>query len=133
MASACAVWDFTTGDSRRFCDRLQLILDTAETFRRQGVAPEFVILLHAQATQFGARTLAGTKFEGRDAAADLSAPHALLARFAELGGTIQVCGIAMERSAIAPDNVIDCATVERNVFVTAVALQNRGYAYMQIS
>jgi intracellular sulfur oxidation DsrE/DsrF family protein len=44
-----------------------------------------------------------------------------------------VCGIALERSAIAEENVISCAAVERNVFVNSVALQNRGYAYMPIT
>lgn len=130
--SARAVWDFTTGDARRFCDRLSLIIDTAEEFRRRGAPPDFVLLLHAAATQFGARTLRGTKFDKPDAA-DLSPAHELLRRFAGLGGRIIVCGIAMERSAIAENNVIDYATIERNVFVNSVALQNEGYAYMPIA
>ena len=129
--AARAVWDFTTGDARRFCDRLSLIIDTAEEFASRGVQPEFVLLLHAAATQFGARTLRGTKFDKPDAA-DLAPAHELLRRFAGMGGRIRVCGIAMERSAIAADNVIDCATIERNVFVSSVALQNEGYAYMPI-
>jgi intracellular sulfur oxidation DsrE/DsrF family protein len=130
--AARAVWDFTTGDARRFCDRLALIIDTAEEFRRQGVQPEFVLLLHSAATQFGARTLRGTKFAKPDAP-DLTQAHSLLRRFSELGGRVVSCGIAMERSAIAADNLIDCATIERNVFVSSVALQNQGYAYMPIA
>ncbi len=130
--SARAVWDFTTGDARRFCDRLALIIDTAEEFRRRGEPPDFVLLLHAAATQFGARTLRGTKFDKPDAA-DLAPAHELLHRFAGLGGQILVCGIAMERSTIAKDNVIDCAGIEHNVFVSSVALQNKGYAYVPIA
>ena len=59
--------------------------------------------------------------------------HTLQTMGAFAGNKIEVCGIAMERSAIAPGNVIPCAVVERNVFVNAVALQNRGYAYMPIA
>ena len=132
MASARCVWDFTTGDARRFCDRLALVIDSAEDFRKRGIESDFVLLLHAGATQFGARTLRGTKFDKPDAA-DLAPAHELLQRFARMGGRIVVCGIAMERSAIAEDNVIDGATIERNVFVSSVALQNRGYAYMPVS
>ena len=132
LTSACAVWDITTGDTRRFCDRLDLIIDAVEQFEVNGIPVDFVILLHAGATQFAARTLKGTKFDGPDAT-DLSPAHELLSRFAAAGGRIEVCGIAMERSAIAPGNVIPCAVVERNVFVNAVALQNRGYAYMPIA
>ena len=131
LVTARAVWDFTTGDARRFLDRLNLVIDAAEDFRRRGIAVDFVVLLHGHATQFAARTLSATKFEASDAP-DLAPVHARLERFSELGGRIEVCGIALERSAIARDNVVACAVVERNVFVNAVALQNRGYAYMPI-
>jgi intracellular sulfur oxidation DsrE/DsrF family protein len=131
-AGARCVWDFTTGDARRFCDRLALVIDTAEDFHRRHINSDFVLLLHGAATQFGARTLSGTKFDKPDAA-DLAPAHALLRRFAKLGGRIVVCGIAMERSEIAEDNLLEGASIERNVFVTSVDLQNRGYAYMPIS
>jgi intracellular sulfur oxidation DsrE/DsrF family protein len=128
VTSAKAVWDFTTGDERRFRDRLDLVIDAAAEFRRRGIAFDFVVLLHGAATQFAARRLAGTKF----ADADLSGAHALMQRFCDLGGRIAVCRIAMERSGIAQDNVVPCAMIERNVFVNSVALQNRGYAYMPV-
>ena len=129
LTGAKAVWDFTTGDERRFRDRLELVIDAAQEFRRRSIAFDFVLLLHGPATQFAARKLGSTKF----AEADLSAAHALMQRFCDLGGRIEVCRIAMERSGIAEDNVIACAVIERNVFVNAVALQNRGYAYLPIT
>jgi intracellular sulfur oxidation DsrE/DsrF family protein len=132
LATARAVWDFTTGDARRFLDRLDLVIDAAEDFAKRGIEVDFVILLHAHATQFAARTLSGTKFESREAP-DLAPVHARLQRFTEVGGRIEVCRIAMDRSAITEKNVIDCARVERNLFVNSVALQNRGYAYMPIT
>jgi intracellular sulfur oxidation DsrE/DsrF family protein len=132
VSSARCVWDFTTGDARRFCDRLELVIDSAEELRGRGMAVDFVLLLHAGATQFGARTLRGTKFDKPDAP-DLAPAHELLRRFARAGGRVVVCGIAMDRSAIARDNVIEGATIERNVFVSSVALQNQGYAYMPIA
>jgi intracellular sulfur oxidation DsrE/DsrF family protein len=132
LAAARAVWDFTTGDARRFLDRLELVIDAAEDFGRRGIEVDFVLLLHAHATQFAARTLSGTKFESREAP-DLAPIHARLQRFTEVGGRIEVCGIALERSAIAVENVIGCAKVERNLFANSVALQNRGYAYMPIT
>ena len=132
LATARAVWDFTTGDARRFLDRLDLVIDAAEDFAKRGIEVDFVILLHAHATQFAARTLSGTKFESREAP-DLAPIHARLQRFTEVGGRIEVCRNAMDRSAITEKNVIDCARVERNLFVNSVALQNRGYAYMPIT
>lgn len=132
LQSARAVWDFTTGDARRFRDRLELVIDTVEQFRKLDIATDFVILLHAHATQFAARTLSGTKFKDPEGPEFLAAQE-LLRRFASSGGRIEVCRIAMDRSAITPENLLDCVTIERNVFVNSVALQNRGYAYMPIS
>ena len=128
MTSARAVWDFTTGDERRFRDRLELIIDAAAEFSRHNMTCDFVVLLHGAATQFAARTLAGTKF----GPVDLAAAHEAMRRFRDAGGTIKVCGIAMERSGVATANLVDSVEIERNVFVTSVALQNRGYAYMPI-
>jgi intracellular sulfur oxidation DsrE/DsrF family protein len=128
MTSAKAVWDFTTGDERRFRDRLELVIDAAREFGRRNIACDFVLLLHGAATQFAARSLAGTKF----APVDLAAAHELMRRFREVGGTIKVCGIAMERSGVAAGNLVEAVEIERNVFVTSVALQNLGYAYMPI-
>jgi intracellular sulfur oxidation DsrE/DsrF family protein len=137
IPNARAVWDFTTGDERRFRDRLELVIDAAREFREGDVQCDFVLLLHGAATQFAARTLAGTKFTANPAEggnpADLASAHELMRRFCQAGGRIKVCGIAMERCAIAHDNLIAGVEVERNVFVTAVALQNQGYAYMPVS
>ncbi len=132
LGRAQAVWDFTTGDARRFRDRLELVIDALEQFQQQNIVTDFVVLLHGPATQFAARTLAGTKFTDPETP-DFSAAHTLLRRFARIGGRIEVCRIAMDRCAIAMENVIDCVVIERNVFVNSVALQNRGYAYMPIS
>src|ERR687883_1425306 len=128
--AAKAVWDFTTGDERRFRDRLELALDAAAEFRRRKVAFDFVVLLHGAATQFAARTLGATKFSG--ASNDLDAAHEVMRRFCEAGGRIQVCRIAMERSEIAEANLVEHVEIERNVYVTAIALQNQGYAYIPV-
>src|SRR5471032_3228646 len=127
---ARAVWDFTTGDARRFFDRVSLMKETAESFLARGIAIDFVMLIHGPATQFVAKTHAGTKFEkaGCTTLADI---HALLASLAALGVRIEVCLIAMERSLVARANLIACVVVEDNVFLNSIALQNKGYACMQ--
>jgi intracellular sulfur oxidation DsrE/DsrF family protein len=131
LSRAQAVWDFTTGDARRFTDRVSLLKQTAQSFIARGIAPDFVVLIHGPATQFVARTHGGTKFEnaGCTALADI---HALLESLAALGIRIEVCLIAMDRSQIDRANLIPCAVVEENVFITSIALQNKGYALMQV-
>jgi hypothetical protein len=38
----------------------------------------------------------------------------------------------MDRSQVDRANLIPCAVVEENVFITSIALQNNGYALMQV-
>jgi intracellular sulfur oxidation DsrE/DsrF family protein len=132
LAAARAVWDITTGDARRFADRLELLVHALESFRAQDITPDFVVLLHGPATQFASRTLAGTRFDPAGESA-LAAPRAALERAVAAGARVEVCRIAMERCHVGSDNLLPGMTVEENVFVNAIALQNRGYAYLPIA
>ena len=38
----------------------------------------------------------------------------------------------MERSLVTRENLIDCVVDEHNVFLNSIALQNKGYACMQV-
>jgi intracellular sulfur oxidation DsrE/DsrF family protein len=131
LTHARAVWDFTNGDARRFFDRVSLMKETAESFIERGIAIDFVMLIHGPATQFVAKTHAGTKFE-KAGCTTLPAIHTLLAALAALGVRIEVCLIAMDRSLVTRENLIACAVVEDNVFLNSIALQNKGYACMQV-
>lgn len=131
LSTAKAVWDFTTGDARRFHDRVSLMLHAARSFQSQGISVDFVVLLHAGSTKFGAKTFAGTKFANDDAG-NLKEIHATLEELTQIGGRIEVCEIAMQRSDVARTNIVPFMEIEENVFVNSIALQNRGYAYIPI-
>ena len=131
LERARAVWDFTTGDERRFLDRMDLLKQTAAGFRARGIPADFVVLIHGPATRFVARSHAQTKF-GKDPCPRLADAHALLAELAELGVRIEVCLIAMDRAHVARDNLIAGVAVEDNVFLNSIALQNKGYACMRV-
>ena len=131
LTSAKAVWDFTTGDARRFHDRASLMLHAAKRFTEQGIQPDFVVLLHGAATKFAAASFAGTKFVGDDAA-NLAEIQSTLKELTLVGGRIEVCEIAMQRSDVARTNIVPFMEIEENVFVNSIALQNRGYAYIPI-
>lgn len=132
LARAKAVWDFMTGDARRFLDRVQLMLLAMQRFRENGATPDFVVLLHGPATRFGARSWEGTKFAAEDAAT-LPEIHTALAEFMKQGGRIEVCEIAMQRTLVPRERLIAGAEIEENVFLNSIALQNRGYAYVLVA
>ena len=132
LKRAAAVYDFTTGDENMFFDRINLIKLTANNFHRRGIETDFVILIHGPSTKFVTRTQSGTKFDG-EAIAKLSEIHTLMKDLADSSDArIVTCGIAMGRHLIGKDNLMPFTIVEENVAEISIALQNKGYAYMQV-
>ncbi|NQV84211.1 MAG: DsrE family protein [Rhodospirillales bacterium] len=125
------VWDITTGDEARFNDRIDLIKQTAEGFRSKGITPEFVVLIHGGATRFVTKTVAGTVF-AKKPLGDLNATQAALESLTEGGIPVRACGIAMKRTKVNSDNVVKYVTQVDNVFENLIALQVKGYAYMEV-
>lgn len=130
-APACAVWDFTTGDAKIFLDRINLILDADKSFREAGVRPQFVVLLRGAVMKFVVRDLSLTVFAA-ETVENLFEIHQRLAALSQTGAVLEVCEIAMERRGITPGNLLPICRTERNVFVSSVALQNKGYALMRV-
>jgi intracellular sulfur oxidation DsrE/DsrF family protein len=129
LPQARAVWDFTTGDERRFLDRISLMQQTLQSFRDLSIATDFVMLIHGPATKFVARSHAGTKFAD-DVPRNLADIQSVLKQLNDAGTCIEVCLIAMERCLVGVDNLLPYTVVEENVFLNSIALQNKGYAYM---
>ena len=127
-----AVYDFTTGDENMFYDRINLIKLTAKSFHQRGIETDFVILIHGPSTKFVTRTQSGTKFEG-EAIAKLPEIHVLMKDLGDSGAArVVTCGIAMGRHLVGKDNLMPFTVVEENVAEISIALQNKGYAYMQV-
>lgn len=127
-----AVYDFTTGDETMFCDRIGLIKLTAENFRKRGIETDFVILIHGPSTKFVTKSRSGTKFDG-EKLERLPDIHALMTDLSDSGNArIVTCGIAMGRHLVGKDNLMPFTVVEENVAEISIALQNKGYAYMQV-
>ncbi|MEP7329176.1 MAG: hypothetical protein ABI777_08175 [Betaproteobacteria bacterium] len=127
-----AVYDFTTGDENMFHDRVSLIRLTADNFHKRGIATDFVILIHGPSTKFVTRSQSGTKFDGEQIAR-LSDIRSLLTDLNDSGNArIVTCGIAMGRHLVLAQNLMPFTTIEDNVAEISIALQAKGYAYMQV-
>lgn len=132
LKRASAVYDFTTGDENMFCDRIGLIKLTAENFHKRGIETDFVILIHGPSIKFVTKSQGGTKFDGENIPR-LPEIHALMKSLNDSGNArIVTCGIAMGRHFVGKDNLVPFTVVEENVAEISIALQNRGYAYMQV-
>lgn len=132
VKTAKAVWNITTGDEKRFLDRMDLIQQTADSFRERGIQPEFVLIIHGHAAKFVAKDLHGTKFE-KEKLQKLTQAHKSLAQLQQNGMPVEVCAIALNRAKIKDENVRDFAVIQKNVFENLIVLQNKGYAYMPVN
>ncbi|MHB9117032.1 MAG: DsrE family protein [Burkholderiales bacterium] len=131
VKKAKAVWDITTGDEKTFLDRIDLIRQTAESLKKRGIKPDFVLVIHGPAAKFATKSLAGTKFE-KDKLEKLPQTQSTLESMKGDGMKIEICSIAMDRGKIEKDNVQPFAVIEDNVFENTIILENKGYAYMPV-
>jgi intracellular sulfur oxidation DsrE/DsrF family protein len=132
IKTAKAVWNITTGDEKVFIDRMDLIKQTAESFKKRGIKPDFVLIIHGKAAQFVTKTLKGTKF-AKKKVPGMDKAQSALKSLREGGSSVEVCAIAMKRAKIEHSNVQPFATIQDNVFENLIVLQNRGYAYMPVN
>ncbi|MEJ2345924.1 MAG: DsrE family protein [Gammaproteobacteria bacterium] len=131
LKEAKVVWNVTTGSEKVFLDRMDLIQQTADSLRKRGIKPVFVVVIHGPAAKFVAKDLHGTKF-AKDKLPKLAKAHSSLESLKRKGTHIEVCAIAMKRAKIKHDNVRPYAVIEDNVFENLIALQAKGYAYMPV-
>ena len=125
------VWDITAGDEKVFTDRIGLIKETAESLKKRGLQPEFVLAIHGPAAKYVTKSLAGTKYE-KDKIEKLGAIQTSMDNLKKDGMKIEVCAIAMKRGQIEDKNVQPFAVIETNVWENITVLQNKGYAYMPV-
>jgi intracellular sulfur oxidation DsrE/DsrF family protein len=132
IQTAKVVWNVTTGDEKVFLDRMDLIQQTADSLKKRGIKPEFVVIIHGHAAKFVAKDLKGTKF-AKDKLPKLQQAHSSLASLTHNGVPVEVCAIALKRAKIKHSNVRDFAVIQENVFENLIVLQNKGYAYMAVN
>ena len=131
IKSVNTVWDITTGDEAKFNDRLGLIKQTADGFKKKGIEPHFVVLIHGGASKFVTKSVKGTKFEKAPIKDEMKV-HGGLKSLTMEGIPVRMCGIAMSRTKIHSDNVVEYVDQVDNVFENLIALQAKGYAYMEV-
>lgn len=129
LKEAKVVWDVTSGDEKVFTDRINLIQQTAESLKKKGITPVFVIGVRGPATKFLTKSLEGTKFE-KDKIEKKDEIQQKLLKVTEGGIKIKQCSIPMQRFNVAKNNVVEFIEVVDNVWESMIALQNKGYAYI---
>lgn len=124
------VYDITEGDGKGLYDRLETIDETRRSLIAEGVAPHFVISFRGGATKLVQTDMEKVKPEDREYAAKIAK---WLAQFAKEKGVdaLEQCAVAVRHAGTKPENVVPAVKVVGNSFVSLMAYQSKGYAYIR--
>jgi len=124
------VFDITEGDGKALQLRLESIEETRQDLVKQGIKPRFVISFRGPATFLVQTDLEKVKPENRPYAAQIAAILAQLSKSPGVEG-IEQCGVAVRHAGTKPENVVPPVKVVANSFVTIMAYEAKGYAYIR--
>jgi intracellular sulfur oxidation DsrE/DsrF family protein len=124
------IFDITEGDGKQLLVRLESIEETRQDLLKQGIAPRFVLSFRGPATLLLQTDMEKVKPENRPFTAQIAA---LLAQMSKESGveSLEQCGVAIRHAGTKAENVVPSLTVVANSFVTIMAWQAKGYAYIR--
>ena len=124
------VYDITEGDGKGLPDRLETIDETRESLIQEGVTPHFVISFRGSATKLVQSDMEKVKPEDRPWAAKIAAYLAKLGKQKGVDG-LEQCAVAVRHAGTKAENVVPPVKVVGNSFVSLMAYQAKGYAYIR--
>ena len=124
------VYDITEGDGKALVTRLESIEETRQDLVKRGIKPRFVVSFRGPATLLVQTDLEKVKPEARPYVAQIAT---MLAQMGKTPGfdSLEQCGVAVRHAGTKPENVVPPVRVVANSFVTLMAYQAKGYAYIR--
>jgi intracellular sulfur oxidation DsrE/DsrF family protein len=122
-------FDVTVGDAKALLGRLNIIDETRQSLIQQGVTPHFIIAFRGPATKLVQTDMSKIKPEDRETAAKIAAKLKEM-RSAKGVDNVEQCAVAVREQGTRPEDVVPSVTVVGNAWISLMAYQNRGYAYI---
>jgi len=130
MKDGRIVYDITEGDGKALLNRIETIDETRRSMLDAGTMPHFVLSFRGPATKLVQTDMEQVKPEDREYAAKIAK---YLASFAKEKGveSLEQCAVAIRHAGTKAENVVPPVKVVANSFVTLMAYQSKGYAYIR--
>lgn len=122
-------FDITAGDAKVLLARLNIIDETRQSLINQGVTPHFIISFRGGATKLVQTDMSKVKAEDREIATKIAAKLAEM-RSSKGVDNVEQCAVAVREQGTRPEDVVPSVKVVGNAWISLMAYQNRGYAYI---
>lgn len=122
-------FDIREGDAKRLLMGLNVIDETRQSLIRQGVTPRIVLAFRGPATRLVQTDMEKIKPEDREAAQKIAAKLREM-RLAPGVESMEQCSVAVRLQETKPENVLPEIRVVGNSWISLMAYQAKGYAYI---
>ena len=122
-------FDLKEGDAKRLLARLNIIDETRESLIKQGVSPHFILAFRGPATKLVQTDPANIKPEDRPMAEKIAQKIGQMSSAPGVDGFEQ-CSVAVREQGTKVENVLPQIRVVGNGFISLMAYQSKGYAYI---
>jgi len=122
-------FDLKEGDGRLLLNRLEIIDETRQSLIQQGVKPRFIITFRGPATKLVQTDSALIKLPDREMATKIAAKIKQMSASSGIEGFEQ-CAVAARELGTNVEMVLPEIRVVGNGFISLMAYQAKGYAYI---
>ena len=122
-------FDITAGDAKALLGRLNVIDETRQSLIQQGVTPHFILSFRGPATKLIQTDASKIKPEDRELAQKIAAKLKDMRGSKGVDG-LEQCSVAVREQGTRAEDVVPSVKVVGNAWISLMAYQNRGYAYI---
>ena len=127
LTSVKIVCDVNVGEAKLLLRRLELIDETYSQLIDAGVSPTIVVAFRGGASRYVPN---GDKYVSAEDAAIKKEVQGRLVQFKQHGFRLEQCAIAAKAWKVDQADFVPAVTVVQNGYISLVAYQSRGYAFL---
>jgi intracellular sulfur oxidation DsrE/DsrF family protein len=129
LKSVKVAFDIKEGDGKGLLNRLNIIDETRQSLIKQGIKPEFILTFRGPATKLVQTDMDKVKPEDRAFAKQIAAKLEELSK-AQGMQAFEQCAVAAREQGTRTEAVLPHVKVVGNAWISLMAYQAKGYAYI---